>query len=188
MENNRNILCSDVLKRLCATLNVESDVELAKALGVANNTISGWRTRNKIPFEKVLEVAVNKGVTTDSIFFGDTIPVTNNEIDKKRIEDILFQLKRSHRLYEQPIVSVATRQVVEVYNAVCHLSDRSEASISIDKAIGLMHSSLNEAFMETMKKAEEELENNNTFQSTQNFNAPVGQASGRDIVNKDKGK
>lgn len=72
MKNNQNISCSDVLKRLCAALGVESDVELAKALGVANNTISGWRTRNKIPYEKVIEVSLDNGFTVDQLLFGDS--------------------------------------------------------------------------------------------------------------------
>ena len=64
-------ICDDVLKRLANLLNTHSDSELAKALGVAKNTVSSWRTRNKIPYEKVVELSAKENISLDTLIFGE---------------------------------------------------------------------------------------------------------------------
>ncbi len=64
------VTSDDVLKQLSKIYGTTTDIDLAKKLDVAPQTVSTWRNRNKIPFEKVVEVAAESGVSLDLILLG----------------------------------------------------------------------------------------------------------------------
>ena len=53
-----------------STLDLSSDSELAHYLGVAPQTIATWKKRNKIPYEKVIEVSLETSKPVDYFLFG----------------------------------------------------------------------------------------------------------------------
>jgi len=59
-----------ILERLSKALDVHSDVELAKHLGVATQTISTWKKRDKIPLDHIVEISAKNSFSLDSIIFG----------------------------------------------------------------------------------------------------------------------
>lgn len=61
----------NVLQRLAINLNVSSDTDLAKALGVAKQTIATWRKRKKVPLDHIVEVAVKHNLSVDAILFNE---------------------------------------------------------------------------------------------------------------------
>ncbi|MDO6525788.1 helix-turn-helix transcriptional regulator [Motilimonas sp. 1_MG-2023] len=129
--------------------------------------------------------------------------LTTEEINPQLVSDITMQLKKSHKMYQQPIVKVAIDTFSKVYNHVCHISDSSERWTSIDKAIGLLKLTANNSMQEnatgdlreSLERGKSKiieqhgLQHENHEQSeqnsvNQNFNSSVGQVSGRDIINK----
>lgn len=55
MNINKNLLIS----RIKEAYKLKTDTELAKFLGVANTTLSSWKARNNIDFEKILSRCAN---------------------------------------------------------------------------------------------------------------------------------
>ena len=60
----------EVLERLKLQLDVDSDRELAKALGVAASTLSSWRQREVVPYAICVDVALERGVNLDWLVLG----------------------------------------------------------------------------------------------------------------------
>lgn len=204
MGNNHEMQCADVLKRLCDALKVDSDVELAKALGVANNTISGWRTRNKVPYEKIIDISLKNNFAVEQILFGENIVKPQKQenrnllllkgfaagvIQKKLFFYIYNKLNSSFPLQEQ----LSDGEVESVFSQIWN------SFHSVEKQIpNLFECPLEEIYeiadviiaddiekyknlMELVKSREKNT--NESFNSNQNFNGPVGQVSGRDINN-----
>lgn len=67
---NSIILSDDVLVRIAGVLGTKTDGELANALGVASQTVSTWRNRNKVPYEQVVDVSSRYNVSVDYLLFG----------------------------------------------------------------------------------------------------------------------
>lgn len=89
----KNVSALDVLGRLSKALNVHSDVELAKHLGVATQTISTWKKRDKVPLDHIVEICIKNAFSLDSIVFGDekessTFPNTQLKNMAKPLSDM----------------------------------------------------------------------------------------------------
>lgn len=67
---NKNGRTEDVLTRLMHVLQVDSWSALARALGTTPQTVSSWRSRDSIPFESVMQVAEDQGVSLDWLLCG----------------------------------------------------------------------------------------------------------------------
>ncbi|MBN2702549.1 MAG: helix-turn-helix domain-containing protein [Methylohalobius sp. ZOD2] len=59
-----------ILDRLRAIFGTSSDATLARALGVQKTTLSSWKARNSIPYEKCVQVAEEKGISLDWLLSG----------------------------------------------------------------------------------------------------------------------
>ena len=71
--------------RLKSALNVESDSELAGALGITQQSVFGAKKRNQIPVSW-LEEAGQNGVSLNFIFFGE-LPVMRELVDYEPVDD-----------------------------------------------------------------------------------------------------
>lgn len=61
---------NNVLNRLKEVFNIESDVDLARKLGVQKNVISNWRLRNKADYSKLFNYSSEYGVSLDWLLTG----------------------------------------------------------------------------------------------------------------------
>lgn len=50
------VVIDQVIDRMKYVLGVEHDVQLARALGVAQNVISGWKRRSSVPWQTLLKL------------------------------------------------------------------------------------------------------------------------------------
>ncbi len=67
----KEISAQHVLSRLSKALGATSDSELAEKLGVAKQTISTWKKRDKVPLEQIVDTALSYGLSVDSMLFGE---------------------------------------------------------------------------------------------------------------------
>lgn len=67
---------SGIIVRLKEKFNLKNDTQVANLLSVEQNTLSSWKTRNKIPYEKLDELSINSNLSLDWILSG------KNEFDK----------------------------------------------------------------------------------------------------------
>lgn len=68
---NSSLSAEIIVSRLKKALNVKTDAELAELLGVRSNTVAGWKKRNSIPFETILEKCPS--VSLDWLFSVDEV-------------------------------------------------------------------------------------------------------------------
>jgi transcriptional regulator with XRE-family HTH domain len=89
-----NISLSVVLERIAKLLGVTTDTAIAKALGVAPQTLSTWKRRGTIPYERVCDFAENKDVSLDYLLLGKGKgDFGGGDIDPTLIEAIEHELK-----------------------------------------------------------------------------------------------
>lgn len=59
-----------VIDRLKAIMRIETDIELATALGVSRSTVSVWRSRGKIPYQEIVREAIKNKFSVDWVLTG----------------------------------------------------------------------------------------------------------------------
>ncbi|MCH5442831.1 helix-turn-helix domain containing protein [Salmonella enterica subsp. enterica serovar Muenchen] len=59
-----------VISRLKQFFSVTSDSALCHELGVSPQTLSSWKSRNKIPYANCVEISMNKNVSLDWLLTG----------------------------------------------------------------------------------------------------------------------
>ncbi|RRD68657.1 phage repressor protein [Comamonadaceae bacterium OH2310_COT-174] len=62
---------ADVLARLQALFNVESDSALASAMEVNRQTLGSWRARGRVPYEECINLAIQRGLSLDWLLIGE---------------------------------------------------------------------------------------------------------------------
>jgi len=65
------IFSRGVLERLQTLLGVDNDSKLALALGVNRQTLGSWRTRDSVPYELCVSIAMERGVSLDWLLTED---------------------------------------------------------------------------------------------------------------------
>lgn len=74
---------ADVIDRLKAALHLGSDSNLSRDRGIPKTTISGWRSRDAIPYELCVQVSDETGVSLDWLLFGVENPGVGVGADAK---------------------------------------------------------------------------------------------------------
>ena len=59
-----------IINRMRQTAGVDTDLALCAYFGYGTSTVSGWRQRNKIPYEECVILADRKGVSLDWLVRG----------------------------------------------------------------------------------------------------------------------
>lgn len=90
----RNIV--DIIDRLKIKFSLKSDMQVAKLLGVEQNTLSSWKKRNKIPYEKLDSIAIEYKISFDWLLSG--IETYNDEY-KELMENLNTLSKEKKEIY-----------------------------------------------------------------------------------------
>jgi transcriptional regulator with XRE-family HTH domain len=96
---------SDVLERIKVLKNIKKDADLAKMLGVEPNTVTTWRKRGSLPYEKIIAFCEREKVSLDALFMGEG-----------RIEAMSAQVETPGKgaVYDRDLL----REVVEVVEEI----------------------------------------------------------------------
>ncbi len=95
---------ANVLDRLQQALNVESDSELSKAIGVNRATLGNWRNRNSVPYSICINICERENLSIDWLLTGEgeilrqKSRTSDNEIDKDIIASMLEDLNEDQKL------------------------------------------------------------------------------------------
>lgn len=65
------LIFSEVIDRLKKELGFTEDQELAKLMGMSNAAFSERRTRESLPYEKIIDICRERGISSDFIFTGN---------------------------------------------------------------------------------------------------------------------
>lgn len=61
---------SEIINRIKQKFELKSDTQVAKLLNVEQNTLSSWKKRDKIPYEKLDQLALNYDISIEWILSG----------------------------------------------------------------------------------------------------------------------
>lgn len=84
-DKNSTLDISAVLNRIGECLKTKKDTEIASALGVSRQTVSGWRRRGSIPYENLIPFAREKNLPLTFILWGDTPLADSQHIGDKAV-------------------------------------------------------------------------------------------------------
>ena len=59
-----------VINRMRQAAGVDTDIALGALFGLGTSAVSGWRQRNKVPYEECVILAQRKSVSVDWLLFG----------------------------------------------------------------------------------------------------------------------
>jgi len=82
---------STILDRIMEIEGISTDVELAKILDTKQNTLSNWRKRDSIPYDKIIQYCDMKSISLDFIFKGQKVEI---EPDKKEEVDLKEKVRQ----------------------------------------------------------------------------------------------
>lgn len=60
-----------ILDRIYGKLGIKNDAEFCKKYNIKPNTLSNWKARNSIPYDKIFEIIKNEKISFDYVFLGD---------------------------------------------------------------------------------------------------------------------
>ena len=89
----------EIIKFLLDKFNLRTESELAKLLGVEANTLSGWKKREKIPFENLLKLSNEKKISFDEILGNNCNIFDINATEAELLENIRKLPKEKQEVY-----------------------------------------------------------------------------------------
>lgn len=81
---------NDILDRLYDKLGVSKDIDFCRKYNFKPNTVSTWRKRDSIPYDKIVEISQIANISLDYILNGKEINSNENTINYK--EEIIKNL------------------------------------------------------------------------------------------------
>lgn len=110
----------DVLKRLTLVLGTKTSHELADALGCSPQTVSGWRSRNKVPYSYCVDVAVRMGVSLDWLLTGLGPVKRSADVSSEYLpapDSDIQQLQEARIAYQKPMTELTEdeKYLLEMY-------------------------------------------------------------------------
>jgi phage repressor protein C with HTH and peptisase S24 domain len=61
---------NNILKRLYNALNIKNDAEFCRIYNIKKNTLSTWKSRNKIPYELLIDISQNANININWLLTG----------------------------------------------------------------------------------------------------------------------
>lgn len=79
---------NEVIKRLKQLLGYKNDLELAKLLGIKPNTLSSWKVRETLRYDKIIEICKKHKIDLNDLFLAHPNSVLNVDLEKRRVKMI----------------------------------------------------------------------------------------------------
>lgn len=76
----------EVIKKLKELLEIKTDFELAKILDVKPNTVSSWKSRESLHFEKIIKLCKEYKIDLNSLFLEGAENPSNLNMSKRRVK------------------------------------------------------------------------------------------------------
>jgi transcriptional regulator with XRE-family HTH domain len=70
---------NQIINRLKDFFQLKNETEVAKFLNVEQNTLSSWKKRDKIPYERLDEIALQNKISIEWILSGDSADIQKDE-------------------------------------------------------------------------------------------------------------
>lgn len=108
MSQNAN----NLIERLKQELSIKKDKELCELLDIKHNTLSTWRKRDSIDFNKVIDICESKGLDLNFIFF--------DEFNQKEKENqSTLPTKASHKEPAYELIPLISSKLINANRNIC---------------------------------------------------------------------
>ena len=87
-----------IIDRMQTVVGVRTDIALGAFFGHGSSTVSGWRSRNKVPYEECVILAKRKGVSLDWLIHGLGDPAA--DLSRHRVGEEAGGDERMQRLHQ----------------------------------------------------------------------------------------
>jgi hypothetical protein len=97
---------SEILNRIIRLKDLPTDAKLAELWNIPAVTLSSWRTRNSIPYEKVITFCREEGLSLEFVFWGEGSKqsTTLNSLEEKLIQALrAISAERREAIYHTVI-------------------------------------------------------------------------------------
>lgn len=131
-----NIEYSNVFFRLMSRLGVETDAQMAHELGVSPQTLSTWKRRGTIPYEKIIGLCIRNGYSLDEVLSGQR---TSGAINQVLVHKVIKILRSEKSELRDVKLDSLLDTVIMMYNSTYKLEDE-EADLVLEaqlKALNL---------------------------------------------------
>jgi hypothetical protein len=81
------LISSKIIDRVIKHKGFKTDLKLAEYWCITPTTVTNWRKRNSIPFEKIITFCKDEGISLDYIFTGEGEMIRKPEIEGVVAED-----------------------------------------------------------------------------------------------------
>ena len=112
-KNPSEIEINAVLDRIIEFIGAKSDTDLAKAMNVSRQVIFGWRKRGTIPYDRLIQFALSKGLSLDYLITG-----ISGEIDPDTIGSIADRLDLEQM--GKPVRLISDSSEIAYYSALIY--------------------------------------------------------------------
>lgn len=144
-----------LVERLKRALNVSSDADLCRIIGMSSSNFANRKRANSFPFEILIPLCISRFISTDWLFTGDGDIFTNGEradfepvaaVDPQLFGIITFEMERAFSKSVadsiQNIEHAAQLGLLAaaIYNKVAHIkNDKQRRLVIMSEAEGFAH-------------------------------------------------
>ncbi|WP_313806418.1 helix-turn-helix domain-containing protein [Flavobacterium sp.] len=94
MQENNSQFAKNTIKGLKKSLNVKTDLELAKILDVKPNTISTWKKRNTLDYQKIIQKCLEHSIDLHELFRKENEQITDEQEISIISKELIYQYTR----------------------------------------------------------------------------------------------
>jgi hypothetical protein len=109
----------DIFKRLKLLKNIETDIDLARFLGVKRSTLSMWIVRNKVPCELLVTICGTEKINLHWLLTGqgEEFIKFSEEVTETEVSSEVLEALRSHPIIEQIVLMLGNMKEEDVLYA-----------------------------------------------------------------------
>ncbi|WP_347374277.1 helix-turn-helix domain-containing protein [Aequorivita sp. Q41] len=135
---------NSLIDRLKSELSVKKDKDLCDMLGIKHNTLSTWKKRDTLDFNKVLELCERNNLDLNFIFFEE-----EDENTKAKPQESLIAEKRKSKLshfFSASLVNKSSRISI-FYNQLEADTDKNNGEILVCQKVSLKKITKNKLYV-----------------------------------------
>lgn len=76
----------NIIKKLKQLLGLKTDLELANILHVKPNTVSSWKSRETLQYEKIILLCKENKIDLNDLFFDETNRANSTDLQKRKVK------------------------------------------------------------------------------------------------------
>lgn len=119
-----NIELNEVLGRISKLEQIKTDADIAQALNVSPQTMSTWKRRGTIPYERICELCTEKGYSLDCILLGRKEEKT--EIESGLVAEVVNAIRSKESELRETKLELLTEELVAMYNTIVGISSKAQ--------------------------------------------------------------